>query len=648
MSSFLSLSDKSSKPGSLPQNPSTPVIDKQYYTGGPAGSRRARQPKRGLQQHDFAPGMGAVFSKEATTFRVWAPNAKCVFLTGDFCDWKQDVCELVHEADGYWAAKVENIPDGMFYKYIIHTPDGDVLERNDPCARAINEEKNQSQVVDPNTFDWQEVHFEMPNWNELVIYEMHIGTFNRKKDKPTGTFYTAIEKLDYLVDLGINAIKVLPPSEFPGENSWGYNLTYPYAVEQSYGGPEGLKTLVREAHRKGVAVIIDVVYNHIGPMGSMDTWRFDGWHENDGGGIYFYNDHRNNTPWGQTRPNYSRPEVRRWLVDNALMFLHEYQADGIRVDSVSHIRSIDGTSNLEMELPDGWLFLQELNAAVQEHFPWKITIAEDLQCNAWVTDSRENGGAGFSTQWDCRFVYPIREALTHMSDEARDMEKVVEALSFYYGSEATNRIIYTESHDEVAEGKNRVVVDVDPENPNSYYAVKRAMLGVTLSATAPGIPMIFQGQEFAFDREFRDEHPLDWSPASHAAGVVRMVGDVFKVHRNYGGKTAGLTGNFIEVYHANNEANVIAFHRFAEGGPGDSTVVIANLSAEPLIGYKVGLPLGGQWSTQFNSDSNLYSPHFSNTGLPGLDALEETYDGQNYSGIVDIGPYSVLVLGLDG
>ena len=237
--------------------------------------------------------MGAVPHATGTTFRVWAPHAETVAVVGDFNGWNAAENPLAHEADGYWAADVAGAKPGQEYKFEIRN--GGTFQRNDPYAREMTNSAGNSIIHDPR-FDWQDDAFRMPAWNELVIYELHVGTFNAPKEHEVGTFYDVIERLPYLRDLGINCLELLPASEFPGSRSWGYNPANPFALESDYGGPTGFKTLVREAHRHGLAVVLDVVYNHFGP-GDLDLWQFDGWKESDDrGGIYFYNDWRAETP----------------------------------------------------------------------------------------------------------------------------------------------------------------------------------------------------------------------------------------------------------------------------------------------------------------------------------------------------------------
>jgi 1,4-alpha-glucan branching enzyme len=240
---------------------------------------------------------------------------------------------------------------------------------------------------------------------------MHIGTFNVKESGHPGTFESAIEKFPYLNELGINAIELMPVSEFQGDFSWDYNPSHPFAIESIYGGPDAFKRFVKAAHKHGIAVIVDVVYNHFGPS-DLDLWQFDGWSENGTGGIYFYNDRRSQTPWGETRPDYGRGEVRQYLRNNAMMWFEEYRADGLRWDMTIYIESIDGSGNNPLnDIPEGWSLMQWVNAEIQRLFPGKISVGESFRNNAWVTKDVGAGGAGFNAQWDADFVHPVRQAI---------------------------------------------------------------------------------------------------------------------------------------------------------------------------------------------------------------------------------------------
>jgi 1,4-alpha-glucan branching enzyme len=308
--------------------------------------------------------------------------------------------------------------------------------------------------------------YNTPVADELIIYELHVGTFSQRADGKPGDFYGVIDKLSFLKvkELGINAIELLPVTAFEGDRSWGYEPAQPFAVSRNYGGPAGLKKLVKAAHEHGIAVIIDVVYNHLGPWG-LDLWQFDGWYEDGLGGIYFYNDWRAKTPWGHTRPDYGRPEVRQFIRDNVFMWLEEYQVDGLRWDATSYIHNARGDKNdHDANIPDGWRLMASINEEVKAHFPHVINIAEDLQANARLTEDFQFGGSGFDSQWDACFVHPIRHALCAAKDEDRNMNAVRDALTFQYNDDAFQRLIYTESHDAVANGSTRIPEEIAATN----------------------------------------------------------------------------------------------------------------------------------------------------------------------------------------
>ena len=586
--------------------------------------------------------MGAVPHASGTTFRVWAPHADAVTVFGTFNDWDNTRHPLQLEANGYWATDVPGARPGHEYKYHL-TNGANAFDRNDPYARQVTNSAGNSVVHNPH-FDWEDDHFQMPPWNELVIYELHVGTFHAEEGQ-VGTFASVVEKLPYLRELGINCLELLPATEFPGSRSWGYNPSFPFALESDYGGPEGFKQLVKEAHRHGIAVVLDVVYNHFGP-GDLDLWQFDGWHENDGGGIYFYNDWRAETPWGHNRPDYGRPEVRQYIRDNALMWLNEYRVDGLRADAISFVRNVRGEDDPGADLPDGWSLMRWINEEIDATTPWKITIAEDMRGHSGITETVASGGQGFDTQWDGAFVYPVREALAAPYDSGRHLPAVAAAVLQEYNGDAFHRVIYTESHDEVANGKTRVAEEIMPGDADGYFAKKRAVLGTALTLTAPGIPMLFQGQEFVAFRGFNDTEPLRLQRAEEHAGLVRLHRDLIRLRRNLDGCTRGLTGQRTHVFHVNNDDKVLAFARWADGdgGPRDTTVVVLNFANQAHENYVIGLPAPGAWQVRFNSDWKGYDEEFGDFETFGTEATEGMYDGLAWHGGVGLAPYAVVVL----
>ena len=584
-------------------------------------------------------GMGAILDEDGCGFRVWAPHADDVKVRVTINAGVQPlVDQLSREDQGYWAGHVEGAVAGQTYKFLVQAGDN-AFERIDPYAREVTNSVGEGVIVDPHAFDWQGVHFELPPHNELVIYEMHVGSFVAKEGK-AGKFETALHQLDHLKKLGINAIQIMPVGEFAGDLSWGYNPAHMFAVESAYGGPDGLKTFVRECHRAGIAVILDVVFNHFGPS-DLDLWRFDGWSENDGGGIYFYNDHRAETPWGKTRPDYGRGEVQQFIRDNVMMWLNDFHINGLRFDSTLYMRSSTGDGN--NDLPEGWSLLQWLNDEVEAADGRQIMIAEDLHSLDAITADIENDGAGFNAQWDANFVHPVRAAVVTAEDGGRSMAAVRDAILANYNGDAFRRIIYSESHDEVANGKARVPYEIDPDNAAGWSAQKRSTLAAALVFTSPGIPMLFQGQEFLQGEWFRDDAPLDWNLNNEFQGIVRLYRDLIALRLNRSGETKGLMGQHVNVFHVNDDAKVLAFHRFDQQGPGDDVVVVMNFSTETRGDYRVGFPAAGKWQLRFNSDAAIYSADFRNAAASDIETEIHAQDGLGASATLDIPPYSTLI-----
>ncbi len=587
------------------------------------------------------PGMGAIPHDGGATFRVWAPFARAVAVVGDFNDWDRDRHPLAPEGNGYWSADVKGVKPGHEYQFALIGANEQDLLRIDPYARDVTHSSGNAIVADLD-FDWGDDDFQMPPFHELVIYEMHIGTFNDDPGGTPGDLSTAASRLPYLAELGVNAVQLMPPMEFAADFSWGYNPAHPFAVESAYGGPRELKRFIREAHRHGIAVIFDVVYNHFGPS-DLDLWQFDGWSESGMGGIYFYNDWRADTPWGDTRPDYGRPEVRQYIRDNALLWLEEYHADGLRWDATAYIRNVHGIGHdPAADLPEGWDLMRWVNDEIDARQPWKISIAEDLKSEAAITRPTSEGGAGFDSQWDPQFVHPVREALITGRDEDRRMEDVAAAIRHTYDADHVRRVIYTESHDEVANGSARVPEEIWPANADSWHSKKRSTLGAALVFTSPGIPMIFQGQEFLEDMWFQDGDPIDWDKRERFAGIVQLYRDLIRLRRA-DPATRGLRGRNTNVFHANDWDKVVAYHRWDQGGPGDDVVVVANFADRAHAGYRIGFPRPGMWRVRFNSDWAGYDPEFGDH--PGFDveAVPEPHDGLPASAAVPIGPYTALI-----
>jgi 1,4-alpha-glucan branching enzyme len=598
--------------------------------GGLEAAEPARQETHALAASARA-GMGATVYAGGTTFRVWAPYAARVWVTGEFNGW--GLAELGNELNGNFSADVPGAVVNQRYEYVLRNAWGHDSWKADPRAQRMDHSTGASLIHDPASYAWKAAQFGLPGRDEQVVYELHVGTFFDAPGGGPGNFQSAQAKLDYLRDLGVNMIELMPVFEFPGDFSWGYNPSFPFAPETAYGTPNDLKRLVDEAHLRGIGVIFDVVHSHYGPS-DLSMWCFSG----DclgAGGEYFYTDWRAATPWGNSRPDYGRREVRDYIRDHGLMLLHEYRADGLRWDATKYVRSVSGSD----VLADGWGVLRAAADAKNSSQPWKLLIAEDFGGGDAITQA---AGAGFDQQWASEFVAPLRRALAAPDDASRDMGSVRNAITQRFNGQAMQRVIYLESHDEA--GQARLAELIWPGQAASWAAKKRASLGAAILFTSPGVPLIFAGQELLEDGKFDAEDPLDWNKSSWFAGITQLYRDLIRLRRNWFDNTRGLRGENVNVFHVNDTDKVIAYHRFRQGGPGDDVVVVANFSARYLPSYALGLPRRGLWYVRFNSDYQGYAPDFGGTYSPDVWTREQGMDGLAYSGDVALGPYSAVIL----
>ncbi|MEQ9357290.1 malto-oligosyltrehalose trehalohydrolase [Coleofasciculus chthonoplastes] len=423
-------------------------------------------------------------------FRVWAPFRDSVAV--HIVSPQDQVIPLQQDAWGYWQQTVKADP-GTLYVYQL---DGS-LERPDPASHYQPEGVHGSSQVVDHQFDWTDNSWQGIPLKDLIIYELHVGTFT-----PEGTFESIIPRLSYLQDLGITAIEIMPVAQFPGSRNWGYDGVYVYGVQESYGGPAGLKKLVDACHQAGIAVILDVVYNHLGPEGNY-LWAY---------GPYFTDQYR--TPWGNAvnfDGAYSN-QVRNFFIQNTLYWLDKYHIDALRVDAVHAIYDMSAQP-----------FLQELGDAVANFNRTtpvqRYVIAESDLNDVRVIKPREDGGFGHDAQWCDDFHHILHTLLTgELSGYYEDFGKIEQlavALREGYiysgqyssfrkrnhGNSAADRpaeqfVVCIQNHDQIG---NRLIGDrlstlVD------FQGLKVAAATVLLS---PYIPMLFMGEEYGEDAPFQ-------------------------------------------------------------------------------------------------------------------------------------------------
>jgi 1,4-alpha-glucan branching enzyme len=581
--------------------------------------------------------VGAIVQRSGVSFRVWAPFASAVAVTGSFNDWSET--PLASENDGYWWVFVRGARPGQEYKFVIYNGEQKYL-RNDPRALHFTTSSGNS-VIASMSFDWGDDAFTPIPFEQQVIYEVHVGTFSRPDPAITGTFQDVIAKLDYLAELGINMIELMPISSMLMDRGWGYAIDYIFAVESLYGGRHGFLQFVKAAHAREIGVILDVVYNHFGPDSSLDLWQFDGWQQDGKGGIYFYNDWRAETPWGNTRPDFGRLEVQQYILDNVRMWMHDCRVDGLRVDSTIFIRNAKGyNDNPATDLPEGWQLLQQINAIAKKINPAALTIAEDVAGNEYITKPISVGGAGFSAQWELGFPQVLREALRTSDPASINLAGVTSELGKRYNDDAFQRIIYTDSHDSAANGSARLNEVIAPSKASSTFARKQSLLAAAMLFTAPGIPMLFQGQEFMEDGSFNDWQALDWDKAKQYGGITEAYRHLIALRRNSNGVSGGLLGRNANILQLDQDNKVLAYHRWLAGGPKDDVVVVINFGNRFHQTYDMNFPRAGTWHVRFNSTWKGYSPDFKGAEIP--DVLVETGGGT-----LVLPPSSVMILSQD-
>lgn len=587
--------------------------------------------------HQAKRKLGVTLHRHGADFYVWAPFAKNVTLSGTFNDMGDTPME--RDDSGCWFVSVENAEAGQFYKYHIDTGD-EILERNDPRARQLTDSDVGMSVIASEDFKWDGadvLSFQDPS--KQIIYEMHVGTFNRPDPATAGTFADAIEKLDYLKRLGITSVELMPITSMATSNGWGYAPNHIFSVENAYGGRHGLMNFVKACHQNGIGVILDVVYNHF--FEKTDLWQFDGWSENGRGGIYFYNDERGDTPWGG-RPDYGRPEVRDFILDNVAMWFTEYHIDGLRIDSTIYMRNTAGQNDDPAhDIPDAWTLLGDITALAKKIKPDALLIAEDCAGNAGLTKSHADGGCGFDTQWELGFPHVLRDALGLTASVPTTIHGIVYELAHSYNGNAYEKTIFSDSHDTAANGSVRLNEAVTPGNAASVFAREKALLADAITLTSPGIPMLLQGQEFLQKGNFNDWKMLEWDKAERFSGIVLAHEHLIKLRLNAYGNTAGLLGQSTSIFHTDDDNHVIGYHRYDRGGPGDDTLVIANFSNQKLSDYHITLPLPGDWRVRFNSSWKGYNSDFRETTIETADSND-----QNIATVI-LSPYGLLVLSQD-
>lgn len=436
--------------------------------------------------------LSAEIKDHTTLFTVWAPLKKKMFL--HLVHPRDEQLEMTKDEEGYWQINVNDLPADTLYFF---QPDGE-NDYPDPASRYQPQGVHgPSQTIDHARYQWSDSEWKGLPLEELIIYELHVGTFT-----PAGSFEAIIPLLDALKATGINALEIMPVAQFPGDRNWGYDGVYPYAVQNSYGGPFGLKALVDACHQKGMAVILDVVYNHLGPEGNyFPTY-----------GPYFTN--RYHTPWGDAI-NYDgewSDGVRHYFLANALYWLKEFHIDGLRLDAIHALYDF-GAIHF-------WELLHNQVKELQQQLGRPIYLMAESDLNSpRVVQAPSQGGFGFDAQWLDDFHHALYKVLD-VEDRERyydfgQMQQVAKAytdgfvhsgdewVNFRkrrYGASSAgipgNRFIaFNQNHDQIG---NRVL----GERLSQLVDFEKLKLAAAALLLSPYIPLLFMGEEYGEDTPF--------------------------------------------------------------------------------------------------------------------------------------------------
>lgn len=538
--------------------------------------------------------VGATPVTGGAVFRVWSPATSSAYVRGDFNNWT--TANPMSRVGEDWIAFVPGAVAGQQYKYFFNNS----VWKPDARGRRMDPtDNNNSEIIDPFSYTWTTNGFSSADFESLVIYQLHVGSFAGRNDPygpaPTPSGYRDVgDRAAHLAELGINAVMLNPINEFPGDFSGGYNPVSAYAVEWRLGTPADLQYMVDQLHAHGIAVLLDIVWNHFSVSENF-LWNYDG------SQIYFDSPHVD-TPWG-AQADFDNPAVRDYFLDSVILMLDEYRMDGFRMDATDFM-------NMGAHGAAGWSLMQDLNDLMDRRYVDKINIAEQLPDDPWVTRPTSLGGAGFDAQYFDRFTDDLRAEVFDAAFGDPEMWKLRDIVNgggqYLSGPQVVN---YFELHDEAWDlsGGQRAVVTIDTSAPHDdQYARGRTTLAQGFTLLAPGIPAFLHGTEWLESEPF--ETKIDWSRKTTYSGVFDYYSQLVGLRTAAPALRADASH---WVYHMNEGANVLAFERWVEGGA--SYVVIVNLSSADQPGYRLGLPRAGEWTVVLNNQAAEYGGSGSGT-----------------------------------
>jgi 1,4-alpha-glucan branching enzyme len=580
-------------------------------------------------------------------FKVWggAGGATCS-VAGTFNGWNAATNPMVKNGE-IFTARINSVPVGSQYKYVFNG----TTWKSDARGRRLNSGDNyNTYLVDPTSYVWTTPPtFPMTSFEDAVIYQLHVGTYAGRNDgnnfgTSPATYRSIVDThLQHIVDLGVNVVQLMPVTEFPTDWSAGYNPISQFALEWKSGTPDDFKYMVDKFHAAGIAVTLDIVWNHFSGSDNF-LWLYSG--TGDPGQIYFDGDGATGqfeTPWG-SQADFDSLDVRNYFADSARMWMEEYRLDGFRMDATDYMNPPNGQG-------PGWGLMQRFNNEADQRNRDHLLYAEQLPDDYYVTRLTSQGGAGFDSQYHDRYKWALRNAVFAAASGTPNINELRASILgglndshniYSEGQTGTQLVRYWELHDETwaSSGHERAVNTIDTTAPHDdQYARGRTLYAHAVTMFSPGIPAFFMGAEFLEDTNFgtSNGNRIDWSKATTYANYLQAFKDMIRIkHENPGFRSnAG-----VQVNHSNESLDILTIHRW--DGSGNDLLVVASLSNGDQSNYRIGFPQGGFWNEIYNTQSASYGG--SGVGnFGGITANQGAYDGYPQSAFITIPARSVTV-----
>jgi 1,4-alpha-glucan branching enzyme len=594
-----------------------------------------------------------VDGEEGTYFAVWAPTAKMVSVIGDFNFWLEGEHQLNVRWDGsgIWEGFIPGVGKGNIYKYKIHSSNNDIrTEKADPFARRCEHPPKTASVVWKDSYDWKDAKW-MKNRKKnnaldapFSVYEVHLGSW--KKQVAQNRFLSYVELADelvnYVAEMNFTHVEFMPIMEYPYDPSWGYQLVGYFAPTARFGYPEEFKYLVDKFHEKGIGVLLDWVPSHF-PSDDHGLGFFDGSH------LYEHPDQRKgyHQDWKSLIFNYGRNEIKAFLISNAIFWLDQFHADGLRVDAVASMLFLDysreeGQWEPNMfggrEYLEAIDFIKDMNTEVYASFPDVQTIAEESTSFPKVSRPIYDGGLGFGMKWMMGWMH---DTLEYFAKEPIYRKHHQNDLTFSLNYAFTENFMLPLSHDEVVYGK-KAIVDKMPGDEWQRFANLRLLY--SFMYTHPGTKLLFQGGEFGQTSEWNFQTSLDWHLLQYDVhkGAQNLVKDLNKLYKKEPAlyqKQFSHEG-FEWIDHGDHQNSVLTYIRKGENEK-DNVIVVLNLTPVPRENYRIGLPKEGTLKEIFNSDATKYhgSGNYKNKNLT---TEVREWNGRAHSLELDLPPLAMM------